>query len=240
MAAAALFDVDGTLLDTNYWHTIAWAEAFAQFGHAPAMARIHGAIGMGGDQLLDHLLGEDRDRAEDDALSAAQQALYARFWPRLRAFEGAAGLLRALAARGWTVVLASSASKRDLDVMRRALDADDAITAVTGADDVQTSKPAPDLVRAALDKAAARPDEAVFIGDTLWDVQAAARAGVPCIGVLSGGWAERDLRAAGALEVHQDVGKLLDQLPDTVLGHPLATPDRLDGAGREAANRQGP
>ncbi|MER6400482.1 HAD family hydrolase [Kitasatospora sp. NPDC001603] len=218
MAPTALFDVDGTLLDTNYLHTLAWAEALAQYGHTPAMARIHASIGMGGDQLLDHVLGRDRDRSGDGDLSAAHQALYARFWPVLRPFDGAAALLRAVAARGWTVVLASSASGRDLAVMRDVLDADDVVAAVTGADDVDASKPAPDLVRAALDKAGARPEEAVFVGDTPWDVQAAATAEVPCVAVLSGGWSERDLRAAGALEVHEDVAALLAGLADSALG----------------------
>ncbi len=226
MAPAALFDVDGTLLDSNYLHTLAWSEALAQFGHGPAMARIHGAIGMGGDQLLGHLLGADRDRSQDEEISAAQQALYARFWPRLRAFDGAAGLLRAVADRGWAVVLASSASGRDLEVMRRALDADDAITAATGADDVERSKPAPDLVRAALDKAGARPAEALFVGDTPWDVRAASDAGVPCIAVLSGGWGEHDLWAAGALEVHEDVAALLAGLSESALGRPRARPSQ--------------
>lgn len=221
MAPSALFDVDGTLLDTNYLHTVAWAEALAQYGHWPAMARIHRGIGMGGDQLLDELLGADRDHAQDEEISAAHKALYGRFWPRLRAFDGAAALLRAVAARGWTVVLASSASGRDLEVMRRVLGADDAISDATSADDVRESKPAPDLVRAALDKADARPEEAVFVGDTLWDVQAAAEAGVPCVAVLSGGWSARDLRAAGALEVHQDVAALLADLRNSALGRPL-------------------
>ena len=226
MAPAALFDVDGTLLDTNYLHTLAWAEALSQYGHAPAMALIHASIGMGGDQLLDHVLGPDRDHASDADISSAHQALYARFWPRLRPFDGAADLLRAVAARGWTVVLASSASARDLSVMRRVLDADDAVSAATGSDDVDASKPAPDLVRAALDRADAGPDEAVFVGDTLWDVQAAAAAGVPCIALLSGGTGERDLRAAGALEVHADPAALLAHLADSALGRPSATPRR--------------
>ncbi|MET9611970.1 HAD family hydrolase [Kitasatospora indigofera] len=220
MAPTALFDVDGTLLDTNYLHTVAWAEALAQYGHTPAMARIHASIGMGGDQLIDHVLGEERDRAQDGEISSAHGALYARFWPSLRPFEGAADLLRAVSASGWTVVLASSASGRDLRVMRRALDADDAVTAATSADDVAAGKPAPDLVRAALDKAGARAAEAVFVGDTLWDVRSAAAAGVPCVAVLSGGWSERDLRAAGALEVHENAAALLAGLSGSVLGHP--------------------
>ncbi|MGW2254794.1 HAD family hydrolase [Kitasatospora sp. NPDC001660] len=220
MPAAALFDVDGTLLDTSYWHTVAWTEALAQFGHTPAMARIHGAIGMGGDQLLDHLLGEDRDHGEDEAIDAAHQALFARIWPSLRAFDGAGDLLRTLKRRGWTIVLASSASARDLAVMRRILDADDAIEAATSADDVDASKPAPDLVHAALAKAGVRPEQALFVGDTIWDVQAAAQAKVPCIAVLSGGFGERALRAAGALEVHAGVAELLARLDASALADP--------------------
>ncbi|MFE9425893.1 HAD family hydrolase [Kitasatospora sp. NPDC006697] len=223
MAPAALFDVDGTLLDTNYLHTLAWSEALAQYGHHPAMARIHHAIGMGGDQLLDHLLGQDRDRDQDDEVSAAHKALYARFWPRLRAFDQAGELLRAVAARGWTVVLASSAAGRDLEVMRRALGADDVIAHATSADDVQESKPAPDLVHAALDKAGARPQEALFVGDTPWDVKAAREAGVRCLAVLSGGWSAHELRTAGALEIHEDAAALLAGLQDSALARPAGT-----------------
>ncbi|MFI8461857.1 HAD family hydrolase [Kitasatospora sp. NPDC085464] len=220
MAGAALFDVDGTLLDTNYLHTMAWAEALTQFGHTPPMARIHGAVGMGGDQLLDHLLPQDRDRDQDPAIDHAHQVLFARYWPTLRAFDGAAALLRDLAGRGWTIVLASSASARDLQVMRRVLDADDAISDATCADDVDASKPAPDLVHAALAKAGVDSDQALFIGDTLWDVEAAAKAHVPCIAVLSGGFGERALRAAGALEVHADVSELHTRLDTSALARP--------------------
>ncbi|MFB7669250.1 HAD family hydrolase [Kitasatospora sp. NPDC056138] len=166
------------------------------------------------------MLGEERDRGQEGDISSAHQALYARFWPGLRAFAGAADLLRAVAALGWTVVLASSASGRDLQMMRRILDADDAVTTATSADDVEAGKPAPDLVRAALDKAGARAEEAVFIGDTVWDVQSAATAGVPCIAVLSGGWSELNLRAAGAVEVREDAATLLTGLAHSSLGHP--------------------
>ncbi|MFF2747765.1 HAD family hydrolase [Kitasatospora sp. NPDC058048] len=220
MPAAALFDVDGTLLDTSYWHTVAWTEALAQFGHAPAMARVHGAIGMGGDQLLDHVLGDRRDHGQDEAISAAHQALFARFWPRLRPFDGAGDLLRELRRRGWTITLASSASGRDLEAMRRVLAADDAIDHATCADDVEASKPAPDLVHAALATSGARPGEALFVGDTPWDVQAAAGARVTCVAVLSGGFGERALRSAGALEVHTDVGELLARLDSSALADP--------------------
>ncbi|GAA2974369.1 HAD family hydrolase [Kitasatospora sp. NPDC006786] len=220
MPAAALFDVDGTLLDTSYWHSVAWTEALTQFGHTPAMARIHGAIGMGGDQLFDHVLGEGRDHRQDEAITAAHQALFARFWSRLRVFDGAGGLLRELKRRSWTIALASSASGRDLETMRRVLAADDAIDHATSADDVEAGKPAPDLVRAAVATSGARPGEALFVGDTPWDVQAAARAQVTCVAVLSGGFGERALGSAGALKVHTDVGELLACLDSSALADP--------------------
>ncbi|MFF4342291.1 HAD family hydrolase [Kitasatospora sp. NPDC001540] len=220
--AAALFDVDGTLVDTVYLHTLAWWQALAQYGHEVDAARIHRAIGMGSDQLLDHLLGDDRDRSEDDALSAAHLALYAQHWPGLRAFPGAGDLLRECGRRGWRVVLSTSASGRELDVLRRVLDADDAVYAVTDADGVDASKPAPDLVRRALEQASAAAERSVFVGDSVWDVQAAGRAGTPCVGVETGGFAAAELRGTGAVEVHPSVGALLDGLDRSALAHPRA------------------
>ncbi|PYC70626.1 HAD family hydrolase [Streptomyces tateyamensis] len=217
---AALFDVDGTLLDTVYLHTLAWWEALRQYDRPVPAARCHRAVGMGADQLLDHLLGQDGDREDDAAITAAHDALYARFWPAIRPLPGAAALLRACAERGWQVVLASSAGERELAVLRRALDADDVITAVTSADDVTATKPAPDLVRVALDRAGSDPEHAVFVGDTVWDVTAAGRAGVACIAVQSGGFAAQELRGAGAAEVHRDTAELLAGLDRSLLGRP--------------------
>ncbi|MFB7945787.1 HAD family hydrolase [Kitasatospora phosalacinea] len=220
--AAALFDVDGTLVDTVYLHTLAWWQALAQYGHEVDAARIHRAIGMGSDQLLDHLLGDDRDRSEDDAVDAAHLALYAQHWPGLRAFPGAGDLLRECAGRGWRVVLSTSASGRELDVLRRVLDADDAVHAVTDADAVDAAKPAPDLVRKALEQASAPAERSVFVGDSVWDVQAAGRAGTPCVGVETGGFAAAELRGAGAVEVHPSVAALLDGLDTSVLARSRA------------------
>ncbi|RKE17488.1 HAD family hydrolase [Streptomyces sp. TLI_171] len=235
--AAALFDVDGTLVDTAYLHTLAWQQALRQYGHQVDAARIHRAIGMGSDQLLDHLLGNgngdgadgsgggsagDRDRSDDEAMGAAHLALYAQHWPGLRAFPGAADLLRECAARGWRVVLSTSASGAELDVLRAALDAEDALYGVTDADAVRASKPAPDLVHSALDKAGAPADHAVFVGDSVWDVRAANRAGTPCVAVESGGFAADELRTAGAVEVHASVRALLYGLDDSVLSRPRA------------------
>lgn len=217
---AVLFDVDGTLVDTTYLHTVAWWEALRQKGRLVPMSLIHRTIGMGSDQLLERLLGEGHDREEAASAGAAHHALYAEYWPRLAPLEGAADLLRACAGRGWTVVLASSARGDELAVMRRAVDADDAVTAATSSDDVEASKPAPDLVRSALDHARVAPDRAVFVGDTVWDVVACSRAGVPCLGVLSGGLTRQELLEAGAAEVYEDPADLLARLDESLLGRP--------------------
>ncbi|HEV2633527.1 MAG TPA: HAD family hydrolase [Actinocrinis sp.] len=214
---AVLFDMDGTLIDSNYLHTVTWWEALRQYGHTVPMTLIHRSIGMGTEQLLDHVLGEDRDKDETDTLDTAHQALYARHWPSLVPFAGAARLLRACASRGWDVVLASSASERELTVLRKVLEADDVIAASTNSDDVDTSKPAPDLVSVALKKVGAAADRSVLVGDTVWDVQAAERAGVRCVAVLSGGFSRDELLQAGAVEVYEDAATLLADLGGSLL-----------------------
>ncbi len=216
--AAALFDVDGTLVDTNYLHSVTWWEAFRQAGYQVSMAEIHRAIGMGSGQLLDKLLPADRDAEADSDIRAAHTALYAQYWSRLRPLPGAADLLRACKRRGLAVILASSADEAEFNVLRAALDAEDAIDAATFAGDVDTSKPAPDLVQVALDKAGAPAGEAVFTGDTVWDVEACKKAGVRCIGVLSGGVSRDELTSAGAAEVYRDPADLLAALPASLLG----------------------
>lgn len=214
---AVLFDVDGTLVDSNYLHAVCWWDAFIQSGHDVPMASIHRAIGMGSGQLLDALLPANRDRAADATMRAAHGALYATYWSRQRPLPGAADLLRACKKRGLRVVLASSADSREFAALRAALQADDAIDAATSSADVERSKPAPDLVRTALDKARVRPDAAVFVGDTVWDVQACAKAAVPCIGLLSGGISRDELLSAGAAEVYDAPADLLAALPESLL-----------------------
>jgi HAD superfamily hydrolase (TIGR01549 family) len=209
MTEAVLFDVDGTLVDTNYLHAETWWEAFRQHGHAVDMAAVHRAIGMGSDKLLDHLLPEDRDRDADDDIRAAHKTLYRVFWTRLRAFDGAADLLRACAGRGLKVVLASSADGDEMQALLAALDADDVITAVTSSADAEQSKPAPDIVEVALERGGVRADQAIFVGDTVWDVQACRHAGLPCVAVLSGGIGADELRDAGAVAVYDGTAHLL-------------------------------
>ena len=210
---AVLFDVDGTLVDTNYLHTVAWWEAFAQAGHDVPMASVHRAIGMGSDRMLDALLPADRDTSADSDIKTAHSALYSVYWSRLRPLPGAARLLRACHDKGLRVVLASSADPDQLTVLRAALDADDAIDAATSSGDADASKPAPDLVQVAMDQAGAAPEESVFIGDSVWDVQACRLAGVPCVGVLTGGTSRAELTDAGAVAVYEGAADLMEGFP---------------------------
>ncbi|MEU3726601.1 HAD family hydrolase [Streptomyces sp. NPDC031705] len=212
MNRAALFDVDGTLADTNHLHVTCWWEALRQAGHSVAMHDIHRAIGLPGEDLLAHLLGEDRDKDGDEALSAAHETLYATYFDRLPPLDSAARLLRELHRRGWRVVLVTSAKDAELDALRRAVDAEDAITATASSDDVSEGKPAPDPVRHALGLADAPARGSVFVGDTVWDMKAAARAGVACVGLLCGGIPRADLEEAGARAVYRHPADLLARL----------------------------
>ncbi|TWF90629.1 HAD family hydrolase [Streptomyces brevispora] len=212
MTRAALFDVDGTLVDTNYLHVCAWWEAFRQAGHSVPMSAVHRAIGLGSDDLIEHLLGAGRDRDQDAVISGAHSALYATFFDRLPALNGAADLLRTLAARGWTVVLATSASGPELQALRKALDADDAIHDTASSDDVSEGKPAPEPIRHAMELAGGTSDETVYVGDSVWDMKAATGASVTAVALLSGGIPREDLVGAGAAEVYRDPADLLAHL----------------------------
>jgi HAD superfamily hydrolase (TIGR01509 family) len=214
---AVLFDVDGTLVDTNYLNAVTWWDAFSQAGHDVPMAQVHRSIGMGSDLMLDKLLPPDRDKDADADIRTAHTALYATYWSRLRPLPGAVDLLRACKKHGLAVVLASSADEREFSMLRSVLDVEDAIDAATFSGDVETSKPAPDLVEVALKKIGASAEEAVFVGDTVWDTQACRKAGVPCIGVLSGGFSRDELTSAGAVEVYRDPSALLVSLPQSLL-----------------------
>jgi HAD superfamily hydrolase (TIGR01509 family) len=207
--AGVLFDVDGTLVDTSYLHAVCWAEALRQAGHHVPMATAHRAIGMGSDELLDHLLGSGRDRDDDEALTSAHLTLYKQHWGRLQALPGAVELMRACVGRGLRVVLASSASKEELAALRSALDADHAIHAATSSTDAGAGKPSPDILEAALDQSGLAPERVVFVGDAVWDGKAAQRAGVPFVGLTCGGTSEAELRDAGAVEVWRDPADLL-------------------------------
>lgn len=217
MRSGVLFDVDGTLVDTTYLHTVAWWEALRRLGADVPMAKIHRAIGMGSDKLLDHLLGPARDRDKDEQTSTAHDILYGAWWERLRPLPGAAELLRAVADRGHAVVLASSAKEPELEKLRRVIGADDVITAATSSSDAEQSKPAPDIVQAAIDQSGVDRRAAVFVGDSVWDVQAAARLDIPCIGLSCGGTSAGELNEAGAVGVYDDPAALLAHLDESAI-----------------------
>jgi phosphoglycolate phosphatase-like HAD superfamily hydrolase len=208
-----VFDVDGTLLDTNYLHVAAWWEAFAERGHDVRCADIHRAIGMGSAELIERVLGRP-----DPTVSPAHSRHYAPYLGRMRPLPGAAGLLRATAGLGLDVVLATSAKDDEVDLMLDALGARSAVRAVVSSGDVGQAKPDPGIVEKALDESGIDPGRAVMVGDTVWDVLAAERAGIRCIGLLCGGIAAADLRGAGAAQVYDDPAALLGGLQASPIG----------------------
>ncbi|MEU3888819.1 HAD family hydrolase [Streptomyces sp. NPDC029041] len=214
---AAVFDVDGTLVDTNHLHVVAWWEAFRQAGHQVPMHAIHRAVGLPSTDLVAHLLGDDRDTGQDADISAGHKALYGQYFDRLPALPEAGALLRRLHRDGWRVVLATSAGGAELGALRRAIDADEAIAATASADDVDEGKPSPEPVEHALDLAGVPAERAVFVGDTVWDMRAGSRAGVRCVGVLCGGIPRADLAESGAEAVYADPAHLLSALDDSPL-----------------------
>jgi HAD superfamily hydrolase (TIGR01509 family) len=218
-----LFDVDGTLIDSSYIHTVSWWGAFRQQGYDVPMASIHRHVGMGGDRLVDSLLPEGRDRALDPEILASHGALYASHWPSLRALDGAKDLLAQCHAGGLAVALASSARRKDLEVMKSILDAEAYIDAATSANDAKNSKPAPDILVAALKAIDVQAADAIYIGDAVWDMQAAAALEIPAIGVTCGGVSTGELRDAGALEIYDGPRDLLRNLPSSALGRLLAS-----------------
>jgi len=211
-----LFDVDGTLVDSNFFHTVCWWQAFQQQNLDVPSAVIHRAIGMGADKLIEHVLSEAGIDAELDAdeVSDAHDALYSGYWSRVRPLPGARDILRLCHDAGLTTVLASSAAERELAVLTKLLSCDDAIDVTTSSADAEASKPAPDIVGVALGKAQLAPQDALFIGDAVWDVQAAGKLGVPCIGLESGGTSAAELIDAGALGAYADARDLLDHKDD--------------------------
>lgn len=220
MDRAAVFDVDGTLVDTNHLHVLTWWEAFRQAGHQVPTHAIHRAVGLGSDDLIAHLLRGKSTLAPGEVkrLDTAHKVLYAQYFERLSPLPGAGRLLRRLAADGWRVILATSASDDELSALRNAIDADDAITATASADDVTEGKPSPEPVERALELAGVPAEHAVFVGDTVWDMQAGCRAGVRCVALLCGGIPRTDLEEAGADAVFDDPAHLLASLPRSPLG----------------------
>ncbi|MEA2684361.1 MAG: hypothetical protein QOK05_2689 [Chloroflexota bacterium] len=207
-----IFDVDGTLLDNNYFHTIAWWRAFRAARIDVPMARIHRGIGMGGDRMMAELIGEQRPE-----LSQAHGREFEKFHEEMTPLPGAAELLRAVKEAGFGVVLGTSAKPQNLPAMLKAIDADDAIDEVVTSADVQQSKPAPDIFATALEVGGLDPARTMAVGDTGWDIEAARRTGIGCIAVLTGGWSAAELEAAGAVAVYETPADLLHRLAESPL-----------------------
>jgi phosphoglycolate phosphatase-like HAD superfamily hydrolase len=188
----ALLDVDGTLVDSNYHHVVAWRHAFAQQGLEVPAARIHQAVGMGGDRLVIHVAGEEVEQRCGDAVRDAWEAAYDELLGQIRPLPGAADLVRACADAGLRVVLASSGKGKHLEVARRLLDVDACIAAATSKDDVDSSKPAGDLFAVGLRKAGG--ERGAVVGDTPWDAKAAAAVDMSCVLLRTGGFCDEDLR----------------------------------------------
>ena len=212
---AAILDIDGTLVDTNYQHTVAWYRAFLQSGKVMPLWRIHRLIGMGGDQLVAALAGEEFDAEHGDDVRAAEKVLYMALIDEVRPFADARALLEHLKAQGHAVVLASSAKPDEVEHYLDLLDARDLADDWTHSGDVERTKPEPDLVAAAVEKAGG--GKAVMIGDSTWDCEAAKRAKVETVAVLTGGFSEAELREAGASCVFSSLSDLLAHLGDTPL-----------------------
>lgn len=211
MPQIVILDVDGTLVDTNYHHAIAWYRAFRRHFITPPVWRIHRHIGMGGDQLVAAVAGDDVEARAGDRIREAESELYRELIGEVQAMEGSRELIVDLKDAGNVVVLASSAKDWEVEHYIELLDAAEIVDDWTTSADVESTKPEPDLIKAALDKADT-DGEAMLIGDTVWDVEAAKRAGVETLAVLTGGFSEQELRDAGAKDVYTSVEELRKSL----------------------------
>jgi HAD superfamily hydrolase (TIGR01549 family) len=212
----AVLDVDGTLVDTNYHHAIAWYRAFREHALTLPVWRIHRHIGMGGDQLVAAVAGKRVEDRQGDSIRAAETALYADLIGEVQPFGDARRLMTMLRGRGHRLVLASSGKRDEVDHYLDLLDARGLVEAWTTSADVKRTKPDPDLVVTAVEKVGG--GDAVMVGDSTFDCEAAARADVPTVAVLTGGFSEQELRQAGAAAVFESLGDLCERLDETPLG----------------------
>lgn len=216
MPLTALLDVDGTLVDSSYLHTLAWWHACRDFGIPMKMATIHRLIGMGGDQMVPALVGRDMPELDE-----AHSRHYRGHLDEVPVLPGAAELIAELHRREVTITVATSSGADDLHVLLGKISTSGLIDHVVSSEDVGASKPAPDLAIVGLRVSGVEPDTAMFVGDTRWDVEAAGRTGVPCVGVCSGGWSEQELRDVGAVDVYEDAAALVAQLDESYIGQRL-------------------
>ena len=215
MPLTAIFDIDGTLVDTNYQHALAWYRAFRQHGVVIPIWQIHRAIGIGSDRVVEMLAGEQIEQELGETLRAAEGPLYQEMIDEVEPMKGAHELLHDLKRAGHAVILASSAEEKEAERYIKLLDATEFVDGYTTSADVKQSKPEPDIVHAAIEKAGG--GAAVMIGDSTWDCKAATRAQLPSIGVLTGGFSEQELTEAGATIVFDSVEHLREHLKTTNL-----------------------
>ena len=220
---ALVLDVDGTLLDTVYLHVIAWWEAFVDGGHEVSGFDIHRAIGRGSDDLVETLIGRS-----DESLVEAHAKNWAPLREKCIPFHDVPQLIRTCAERGMQVVYCTSGAPEDIQDFRDKVGCDDVVAAAVNSSDVEQSKPAPDIVQAALDAVGVAPENAVMVGDTVYDVRAANAAGVACIGLMCGGIGREELEEAGAAAVYGNPSELLQDLEASPLRRLLGpVPERV-------------
>ena len=207
-----ILDLDGTLVDTVYQHVLAWRSALLSVGVDIPAWRIHGAIGVGGDRLVEQLAGRAVENAVGDEVRKMHALRFADQLPHVTATEGAPALLEALRGRDLKVVVASSGEREVTERLLSVLGAAEALHAWVSGDQVENSKPDADLLRVALDKVSG--EAALVIGDTVWDVESARKCDFPCVGVLTGGVSDAELREAGALDVRDSPASITTDLDD--------------------------
>ncbi len=232
MIKAVIFDVDGTLVDSNDLHVEAWREAFRCYGKEVALDDLHGQMGKGGDQLMPvFCTAEELDKFGEELERRRVELFKSDYLPRVRPFPRVRELFERIKADGLQLALASSAKEEELEQHKKSLRVEDLLEAAASADDAERSKPHPDIFQAALaGLGGVSPAEALVVGDTPYDVQAAAKAGMRTVGLLSGGFTEEALRGAGAVAVYRDVSDLLDRYEESPLAKARAA--AADGGGQ--------
>jgi HAD superfamily hydrolase (TIGR01509 family) len=216
-----ILDVDGTLVDSNEAHARAWVEALAEAGHEVEFAQVRDLIGKGGDKLLPEVSGVEEESEQGQALSERRAELFKeRYLPEIKPFPQTRELVERMRAEGIRVVVASSAQKGELGPLLETAQVSDLVESATSSSDAENSKPDPDIVAAALEKLGLRPEEVLMLGDTPYDIEAAAGANVPTIALRCGGWGDAELD--GALAIYDDPAELLarfDQSPFVQTSH---------------------
>ncbi|MEA2484991.1 MAG: hypothetical protein QOD46_102 [Actinomycetota bacterium] len=215
MKPAAILDIDGTLIDTNYQHALAWFRAFKRFDIVLPIWKIHRGIGMGGDHMIEALCGKDVDEEHGDQIRDAEKGFYEELIDEVVPVDGARNFIVDLKKRGHPIVLASSAKDNEVDHYLDLLDCRDLVDSWTTSGDVENTKPDPDLVLAAMDKV--EGSDAVMVGDSTFDCEAATRAGIQTVAVMTGGFSEDELREAGAVAVFESIDALGSELEKTPL-----------------------